>query len=87
LFTYKSVPVIFEPPCITFLYMFRAITWSSSGGQIVYVQHLLTSLSISGRGDSAVHRLREDSHPEDEHIIAPNMYRNVILCEKRNSVH
>jgi len=39
--------------------MFRAIICSSSGGQIVYIQHLVSSLSISGRGGRAVHRLRE----------------------------
>jgi len=31
---------------ITFLYMFRALLCSSSGGQIVLVQHLVSSLSI-----------------------------------------
>jgi len=34
---------------ITILYMFRAILCSSSEGQIVYVQHLVSSLSMSGR--------------------------------------
>ena len=34
---------------ITILYMFRALLCSSSGGSIVYVQHLLPSLSVSGR--------------------------------------
>jgi len=38
--------------------MFRALLWSSSGGQIVLVQHLVSSLSV---GDCSVHRLREDS--------------------------
>jgi hypothetical protein len=41
---------------ITFLYIFRAILCSSSGGQIVLVQHLVSSLSL---GDCSVHRLRE----------------------------
>jgi hypothetical protein len=45
---------------ITFLYMFRAKICSSSGGKIVYIQHLVSSLSIHERGGSAVHRLRED---------------------------
>jgi hypothetical protein len=36
--------------------MFRAITCSSSEGQIVLIQDLLSSLSVS---DSPVHRLRE----------------------------
>ena len=34
---------------ITILYMFRALLCSSSGGSIVYVQHLVPSLSVSGR--------------------------------------
>jgi len=34
---------------ITILYMFRTILCSSSGGSIVYVQHLVPSLSVSGR--------------------------------------
>jgi len=40
------------------LYMFRALLCSSSGDQIVYVQHLVPSLSMSGR---ALHWLRESS--------------------------
>jgi len=43
---------------ITFFYMFRAILRSSSGGQIVLVQSLVSSLSL---GDCSVHRLRKDS--------------------------
>jgi len=36
---------------ITFLYtyMFRAVSCSSSGGQIVLIQHLVSSLSVSDR--------------------------------------
>jgi len=41
-----------------FLYMFRALLCSSSGRQIVLVQHLVSSLSL---GDCSVHRLRESS--------------------------
>ena len=37
-------------------YMFRTLLCSSSGGQIVLVQHLVSSLSL---GDSSVHRLRQ----------------------------
>jgi len=33
---------------IKILYMFRALLCSSSGGSIVYVQHLVPSLSVSG---------------------------------------
>ena len=37
--------------------MFRAIPCSSSGGQIVWLQHLVSSLSVSSY---SVHRLRAD---------------------------
>ena len=43
---------------IIILYMFWALLCSSSGGQIVYVQHLVPSLSVSGL---ALHLLRENS--------------------------
>jgi len=39
--------------------MFRAILCSPSGGQIVLVQHLVSSLSL---GVCSVHRSREDVH-------------------------
>ena len=35
---------------VRFLYMFRAVLCSSSGGQIVCIQHMVSSLSMSGRG-------------------------------------
>jgi hypothetical protein len=38
---------------ITILYIFRAISCSFSGGQIVLIQHLVSSLSVSYR---PVHR-------------------------------
>jgi len=34
---------------VTVLYMFRAVLCSSTGGQIVYIQHMVSSLSMSGR--------------------------------------
>jgi len=43
---------------IRILYMFWALLCSSSGGSIVYVQHLVPSLSVSG---GTLHRLRENS--------------------------
>jgi hypothetical protein len=43
---------------ITVLYMFRVLLCSSSVGQIVYVEHLVPSLSMSGR---TLHWLRENS--------------------------
>ena len=42
---------------ILYMYMFRAISCLSSGGQIVLIQHLVSSLSVSAR---PVHRLREN---------------------------
>jgi hypothetical protein len=40
---------------IPYMYMFRAISCSSSGGQIVLIQHLVLSLSVS---DHPVHSTR-----------------------------
>ena len=40
---------------ITVLYMFRAVLCSSSGGQIVCIQHMVSSLSMSDHGGRAVH--------------------------------
>jgi len=34
---------------ILYMYMFRAISCSSSGGQTVLIQHLVSSLSVSDR--------------------------------------
>ena len=45
---------------VTVLYMFRAVLCSSSGGQIVSIQQMVSSLSMSGRGGRTVHRLREN---------------------------
>jgi len=39
---------------VTILYMFRAVLCSSSGGQIVRIQHMVSSLSMSGRGGRAL---------------------------------
>ena len=39
---------------VTVLYMFRAVLCSSSGGQIVFIQHMVSSLSMSGRGGGTV---------------------------------
>ena len=41
-----------------FLYMFRALLCSSSLGQLVLVQHLVSSLFL---GDCSIHRLPESS--------------------------
>ena len=40
--------------------MFRAMQCSSSGGQILHLQHLVSPLSVCGR---TVHRLRADCSP------------------------
>ena len=45
---------------ITSFYMFRALLCSSSGGQTVLLQHLVSPLSL---GDCSVHRLRESESP------------------------
>ena len=44
---------------INFLYMFRAILCSSSGGFVVYIQHLVLCMSLF-LGDRSVHRQLED---------------------------
>ena len=46
---------------INFLDMFRAILCSSSGGFIVYIQHLVLCMSVF-LGDRSVHRQLEDSN-------------------------
>ena len=40
---------VFYDTFITVLYMFRTTSCSSSGGQIILIQHLVSSLSVSGR--------------------------------------
>jgi len=61
--------------------MFRAVPCSSSGGQIILLQPLVTSLSVNGR---TVCRLRADSfqvanlmHTSFMYIIILNMFRAV----------
>jgi hypothetical protein len=43
-----AVPLFYNK-FIIFIYMFRALLCSSSGGQIVLIQHLVSSLSVGGR--------------------------------------
>jgi hypothetical protein len=45
---------------VTVLHMFRAVLCSSSGDQIICIQHMVSSLSVSGRGGRTVHWLREN---------------------------
>jgi len=70
---------------ILYKYMFRAIYCSSSGGQIVLIQHLVSSLSVSDRPVLFTGRSLTESNdtrccintiwpPEDEQDIARNMY-------------
>jgi len=47
---------LFYNTFITVLYIFRTTSCSSSGSQIISIQHLVSSLSVS---DRPVHRLRE----------------------------
>jgi len=46
---------------VTILYMFRAISCSSSGGQIVLIQHLVSPLSPSGAQDLCTGRSLTES--------------------------
>ena len=47
--TWRTIFFLFYNTFITVLYMFSATSCSSSGGQIVLMQHLVSSLSVSGR--------------------------------------
>jgi len=66
---------------ITILYMFQAISCSSSGGQIVLIQHLVSSLSVTVRCNGRLLTERDDTRfyintiwpPADEQDIARNM--------------
>ena len=59
---------------ITILDMFRALTCSSSGGQIVLSQHLVSSLSVNG---CTVCQMKTECRavcpPEDGHVNSLNM--------------
>jgi hypothetical protein len=64
--------------------MFRAKSCSSSGGQIVLIQHLVSSLYLSGR---PVHRCVSDGHlqrvtiPDAVLIKFDLLMRNATLLE------
>ena len=72
--------------------MFRAVLCSSSGGQIILLQHLVSSLSVNGRlralNRRTVRPFTESDDtgccnnticpPEDEHSTAPNMLRIIM---------
>jgi len=55
--------------------MFRAVLCSSSGGQIVLLQHLVSSLSVKGR---RVCRLRADCSPLSTGILYGCLQRGTI---------
>jgi len=62
---------------IIILDMFRAVPCSSSGGQIVLLQHLLLSLSVNG---CIVRRLRADSkHVGDYNVTYIYIYTRILL--------
>jgi len=69
--------------------MFRALTCPTSGGNIVFTQHLLSSLSVNV---CTVHLLRANTifPPEDGHVNARNKYvednsvTNMLLMNKEN---
>ena len=65
-------------PCICYiiiLNMFRAVTCSSSGGEIVLLQPLVSSLSVNGR---TVFRLRANSSPLSTGILYGRLQRVTI---------
>ena len=72
--------LLFYNTFITVLYMFRATSCSSSGGQIVLIQHLVSSLYVmlcTGRplteSDDTGCCINKIWPPDDEHDVAQNM--------------
>ena len=55
--------------------MFRAVPCSSSGGQIVLLEHLVSSISVNGR---TVHRLRANCSPLSTGILYGRLQRVTI---------
>jgi hypothetical protein len=39
---------------VLYMYMFRAISYSTSGGQIVLIQYLVSSLSVTDKLDAQI---------------------------------
>jgi hypothetical protein len=78
--------LLFYNKFIIFLYMFRALLCSSSGGQIILIQHLVSSHSVGDRPDGRPPTESDDTRccintilpPDDEHNSAGNMYRNTM---------
>ena len=75
---------------ILYMYMFRAIFCSSSGGQIISIQHLASSLSLS---DRPVHRLRKFSivtlskWPSSAQVEKELLSRSFSTCALDGLVH
>jgi hypothetical protein len=68
-----------------YMYMFRAISCSSSGGQFVLMQHLVSSLSVS---DRPVHRLRKMHGQRNIKFWSPWMWSTrVEKCMKSITKH
>jgi len=63
---------------IKILYMFRALLCSSSGGTILYVQHLVPSLSVSGR---TCGRSQTVTLPDAVHVQMNLLKMNKIMLE------
>ena len=64
---------------IIILCMFRAVSCSSSGGQILLIQQMVLSLSVS---DRLVHRLRESSLSpcaQDGHLLGVTIPDAVLI--------
>jgi len=68
---------------ITILYIFRASLCLSSGGPIVYVQHLVPSLSVSGRTLTSVTygRSQTVTVPDAVHIQFNLLKMSIIMLE------
>ena len=62
--------------------MFRALTYPSSGGKIVFTQHLVSSLSVNV---CTVHWYTpEDGHVNARNNTKDNSVTNVLLMNKKN---
>jgi hypothetical protein len=80
---------LFYNKFIRVLYMFWAMSCSSSGGQILLIQHLLSSRSVSecplhlcterppAESDNNRYCINKIWPPDDEHDVAQNMQRTV----------
>jgi len=74
-FCQLDAQILYFNTFILFFYMFRALLCLSSEGQIVLVQHLVSSLSL---GDCSVRRLREDESPPVTCVMNSHLKRVTI---------